>query len=95
MLILKPKFEKMRCPKDRDQMASWTTLQNAVQKVGEEKMMQNFPRIGRTSGSTANALAAAETMLADAWYDEKADRYVRKKKRGGKNEGKLMSRGIY
>ena len=81
MPILEPKLVKMRCPKDRDQMATWTTLQNAVQKVGEEEMMQNFPRPGGTSASTSNALAAAETMLADAWYDEEADRYVRKKSR--------------
>ena len=64
MLILNPKLVKMRCPKDRDEMASWTTLQNAVQKVGEEEMMQNFPGSGTTSCSTANALAATETILA-------------------------------
>ena len=76
MLILNPKLVKMRCPKDRDEMATWTTLQNAVQKVGEEEMMQNFPRTGGISSSTAKALSAAETMLADAWYDEEADRYM-------------------
>ena len=51
MLILEPKLVKMRCPKDRDQMATWTTLQNAVQKVGEEEMMQNFLGCGGASAS--------------------------------------------
>ena len=65
-------------------------MQNAVQKVGEEEMMQNFPCSGAASSSTSNTLSAMETMLADAWYDEEADRYVRKKSSGGKH-GKLMT----
>ena len=54
-------------------------------------MMQNFPCSGAASSSTSNTLSAMETMLADAWYDEEADRYMRKKSRGGKHGGKLMT----